>query len=221
MAKADLAPAIALNSLGINISRAIRPRLGGLILSFAGPAVVFRAQRAFGAGRGAGRWCAGSRSLPGASCRRSISSRRCALGCGCVEARAFAAYRAGAGGGVLSCSAAQAGALLPLVARQELGLGPGGYALAPDQHRPGRRGRRVDVAQAAGPRIRRSPGGAGQPVVRAKPPRAGVCTPLLACWRRPCCLPDWHGSQSCPRSMWPPSAAQPELGSRRAHWRPT
>ncbi len=39
--KDELGPAIALNSLGINISRAIGPALGGLILSFAGPWMVF------------------------------------------------------------------------------------------------------------------------------------------------------------------------------------
>ncbi|MBF8176729.1 MFS transporter [Herminiimonas contaminans] len=41
VAKEDLAAAVALNSLGINISRAIGPALAGIILSFAGPAVVF------------------------------------------------------------------------------------------------------------------------------------------------------------------------------------
>ena len=39
--KQELGPAIALNSLGINISRAIGPALGGLILSFTGPWMVF------------------------------------------------------------------------------------------------------------------------------------------------------------------------------------
>ncbi len=41
VAKRDLPAAIALNSLGVNISRAIGPALAGVILSFAGPAVVF------------------------------------------------------------------------------------------------------------------------------------------------------------------------------------
>lgn len=39
--KADLAAAVALNSIGVNVSRAIGPALAGLILSFTGPAAVF------------------------------------------------------------------------------------------------------------------------------------------------------------------------------------
>jgi len=127
VSKEELGPAIALNSLGINISRAIGPALGGLILSFAGPWMVFllntlsvmgvfivlyiwKAQPSvqrlppehfFPAVR------AGVRYVHNAPVLRNVLIRTIAF---------FVFGSAG-------------WALLPLVARRELGLGPGGYGL--------------------------------------------------------------------------------------------
>lgn len=125
--KHELAPAIALNSLGINISRAIGPALGGLILSFAGPWVVFalNATSVLGVAWVLWRWKAepliqrlppehffpavraGLRYVHAAPVLRNVL----------VRTVAFFTF-------------ASAGwALLPLVARRELGLGPGGYGI--------------------------------------------------------------------------------------------
>jgi MFS family permease len=41
VSKPELGAAVALNSLGVNISRAIGPALGGFLLSLAGPWMVF------------------------------------------------------------------------------------------------------------------------------------------------------------------------------------
>lgn len=127
VSKEELGPAIALNSLGINISRAIGPALGGLILSFAGPWVVFllntlsvmgvfivlylwKAQPSvqrlppehfFPAVR------AGIRYVHNAPVLRNVLIRTVAF------------FLFGSAGW----------ALLPLVARRELHLGPGGYGI--------------------------------------------------------------------------------------------
>ncbi|WP_130099323.1 MFS transporter [Siccibacter turicensis] len=127
VSKKELAPAIALNSLGINISRAIGPALGGLILSFAGPWVVFllNALSVLGVGIVLWRWKsepsvqklppehffpavrAGLRYVHAAPVLRNVLVRTVAF--------------------FLFASAGWA--LLPLVARRELGLGPGQYGI--------------------------------------------------------------------------------------------
>ncbi|ADU69250.1 MFS transporter [Pantoea sp. At-9b] len=125
--KHELGPAIALNSLGINISRAIGPALGGLILSFAGPWMVFllNALSVLGVAWVLYRWKAapsiqrlppehffpavrvGLRYVHAAPVFRNVLVRTCAF------------FLFGSAGW----------ALLPLVARRELGLGPGGYGI--------------------------------------------------------------------------------------------
>jgi len=125
--KEELGAAVALNSLGINISRAIGPALGGLILSFAGPWMVFllNALSVSGVAWVLYRWKAepnvqrlppehffsavraGLRYVHAAPVLRNVLVRTAAF---------FVFSSAG-------------WALLPLVARRELHLGPGGYGI--------------------------------------------------------------------------------------------
>lgn len=125
VAKSELAPAIALNSLGINISRAIGPALGGLILSFSGPATVFllNALSVLGVAWVLFRWQAAPniQRLPPehffSAVRVGLRYVSSAPVLRTVLIRAVAFFLFGSAGW----------ALLPLVARRELGLGPGGY----------------------------------------------------------------------------------------------
>ena len=124
---ADLPQAVALNSLGINISRAIGPALGGLILSFAGPPAVFmiNAVSVVGVMYALYRWkpAETKKRLPPEhflpAIRTGIRYVRSAPVLRIVLARSVAFFLFGSAGW----------ALLPLVARQELGVGPGGYGL--------------------------------------------------------------------------------------------
>ncbi|WP_413721866.1 MFS transporter [Sodalis sp. RH23] len=125
--RADLAPAIALNSLGINISRAIGPALGGLILSFSGPAVVFmlNALSVVGVIVVLYRWKTDTaiQRLPPehffSAMRVGLRYVHAAPVLRTVLVRAMAFFLFGSAGW----------ALLPLVAQRELGLGPGGYGV--------------------------------------------------------------------------------------------
>ncbi|MEA9389934.1 MFS transporter [Acerihabitans sp. TG2] len=125
VAKSELAPAIALNSLGINISRAIGPALGGLILSFSGPATVFllNALSVLGVTWVLFRWQSAPniQRLPPehffSAVRVGLRYVYSAPVLRTVLIRAMAFFLFGSAGW----------ALLPLVARRELGLGPGGY----------------------------------------------------------------------------------------------
>lgn len=125
--KQELGPAIALNSLGINISRAIGPALGGLILSFAGPWVVFmlNALSVVGVAWVLYRWKAepSVQRLPPehffSAVRAGLRYVHAAPVLRNVLARTVAFFLFGSAGW----------ALLPLVARRELGLGPGGYGI--------------------------------------------------------------------------------------------
>lgn len=127
VSKAELGPAIALNSLGINISRAIGPALGGLILSFAGPWIVFllNALSVLGVAWVLWRWkeTPGVQRLPPehffSAVRAGIRYVHAAPVLRNVLARTVAFFLFGSAGW----------ALLPLVARRELGLGPGGYGI--------------------------------------------------------------------------------------------
>jgi MFS family permease len=124
---ADLAPAIGLNSLGINISRAIGPALGGLILSFSGPAVIFllNALSVLGAVFVLYRWKSAPliQRLPPehffSAVRAGLRYVHHAPVLRTVLVRAMAFFLFGSA----------AWALLPLVARRELALGPGGYGI--------------------------------------------------------------------------------------------
>ena len=125
--KPSLGPAIALNSLGINISRAIGPALGGLILSLVGPWMVFmlNALSVLGVAFVLWRWKAepGVQRLPPEhffpAVRAGIRYVHAAPVLRNVLMRTVAFFVFGSAGW----------ALLPLVARRELGLGPGGYGI--------------------------------------------------------------------------------------------
>lgn len=125
--KPSLGPAIALNSLGINISRAIGPALGGLILSLVGPWMVFmlNALSVLGVAFVLWRWKAepSVQRLPPEhffpAVRAGIRYVHAAPVLRNVLMRTVAFFVFGSAGW----------ALLPLVARRELGLGPGGYGI--------------------------------------------------------------------------------------------
>lgn len=127
VAKEDLASAVALNSLGINISRAIGPALAGLILSFAGPAVVFmlNALSVLGVMAVLYFWKSAAKvqRLPAEhflpAVRAGLRYVHAAPVLQVVLIRAVAFFIFGSA----------AWALLPLVARNELGLGAGGYGI--------------------------------------------------------------------------------------------
>lgn len=127
VSKEELGPAIALNSLGINISRAIGPALGGLILSFAGPWMVFllNALSVLGVFIVLYVWKAqpSVQRLPPEhffpAVRAGVRYVHAAPVLRNVLARTIAFFVFGSAGW----------ALLPLVARRELGLGPGGYGI--------------------------------------------------------------------------------------------
>lgn len=117
--------AVALNSLGINISRAIGPALGGLIIALSGPAAVFalNAVSVIGVAAVLWRWRR-TPTLTDLPAERFIG----ALKAGARYARGAPALQT-----VLIRSigfflfASALWALLPLIARRELGLGPTGY----------------------------------------------------------------------------------------------
>ncbi|WP_024562226.1 MFS transporter [Franconibacter helveticus] len=125
--KNELAPAVALNSLGINISRAIGPALGGFILSLAGPWVVFalNAFSVLGVAWVLYRWKAepNIQRLPPEhffpAVRAGLRYVHAAPVLRNVLVRTVAFFIFGSA----------SWAMLPLVARRELGLGPGGYGI--------------------------------------------------------------------------------------------
>ena len=125
--KRELGAAIALNSLGINISRAIGPALGGLILSLTGPWMVFllNALSVLGVAWVLWRWKAEPtiQRLPPEhffpAVRAGLRYVHAAPVLRNVLVRTMAFFLFGSAGW----------ALLPLVARRELGLGPGGYGI--------------------------------------------------------------------------------------------
>ncbi|QKN82311.1 MFS transporter [Scandinavium goeteborgense] len=127
VSKPDLSSAIALNSLGINVSRAIGPALGGLILSFAGPWVVFalNALSVLGVAWVLYRW----KTEPAVQ-RLPPENFFSAVHAGVRYVQAAPVLRNVLARTVAFFLFASAGwALLPLVARRELGLGPGGYGV--------------------------------------------------------------------------------------------
>lgn len=125
--RAELPAAVALSSMGINISRAIGPALGGFVVAATGPAMVFLLNAASFVGIVIvlARWQRASPegTLPSerffGAMRAGMRYARHALALRAVLART-AAF-------VLSGSALWA--LLPVVARSELGRGPTGYGV--------------------------------------------------------------------------------------------
>ncbi|MDU1025006.1 MAG: MFS transporter, partial [Leclercia adecarboxylata] len=127
VSKAELGPAVALNSLGVNISRAIGPALGGFLLSLAGPWMVFmlNALSVLGVAWVLWRW------KPAASVQRLPPEHFfSAVRAGVRYVHAAPVLRNVLIRTVAFFVFASAGwALLPLVARRELGLGPAGYGI--------------------------------------------------------------------------------------------
>ena len=120
-----LQQAVALNSLGVNIARAIGPALGGVIIAFAGSGAVFalNAVSVVGVIAVLVRW------------RRSVSTSKLPAEhfIGAMRAGMRYALRAPDLQVVLIRSvgfflfASGLWALLPIIARRDLGLGPAGY----------------------------------------------------------------------------------------------
>ena len=123
----DLPQAVALNSLGINISRAIGPALGGLVLSLSGPAAVFLLNALSVVGV---IWVLLKWKPPPTVQRLPAEHFLPAVRAGLRYVHAAPVLRVVLARSVAFFLFASAGwALLPLVARQELGAGPGGYGL--------------------------------------------------------------------------------------------
>ncbi len=120
-----LQQAVALNSLGINIARAIGPALGGLIIAASGPAAVFavNALSVLGVLFVLFRWQrhAPERHLPA---EHMIGAMRAGLRYA-MRARELQVVLIRSVGFFLFASALWA--LLPIIARRDLGLGPAGY----------------------------------------------------------------------------------------------
>lgn len=127
VSKPELGSAVALNSLGVNISRAIGPALGGFLLSLAGPWMVFalNALSVVGVAWVLWRWrpAPSIQRLPPehffSAVRTGIRYVHAAPVLRNVLVRTVAFFVFGSAGW----------ALLPLVARRELGLGPAGYGV--------------------------------------------------------------------------------------------
>ncbi len=127
VSKPELGAAVALNSLGVNISRAIGPALGGFLLSLAGPWMVFalNALSVVGVAWVLLRWrpAPSIQRLPPehffSAVRAGIRYVHAAPVLRNVLVRTVAFFLFGSAGW----------ALLPLVARRELGLGPAGYGV--------------------------------------------------------------------------------------------
>ncbi|MBT1905803.1 MFS transporter [Enterobacter kobei] len=127
VSKPELGAAVALNSLGVNISRAIGPALGGFLLSLAGPWMVFalNALSVVGVAWVLWRWRQAPtvQRLPPehffSAVRSGIRYVHAAPVLRNVLVRTVAFFVFGSA----------SWALLPLVARRELGLGPAGYGV--------------------------------------------------------------------------------------------
>ncbi|WP_320710178.1 MFS transporter [Enterobacter sp. 302C9] len=127
VSKPELGAAVALNSLGVNISRAIGPALGGFLLSLAGPWMVFalNALSVVGVAWVLWRWrpAPSIQRLPPehffSAVRSGIRYVHAAPVLRNVLVRTVAFFVFGSAGW----------ALLPLVARRELGLGSAGYGV--------------------------------------------------------------------------------------------
>lgn len=125
--KEELSSAVALNSMGINVSRAIGPALAGAILSFAGPAAVFLLNALSFLGVLAVLLAWKREPTPNRlppehfvpAMRAGLRYVREAPALRTVLVRAVAFFAFGSA----------AWALLPIVTRNELGEGPGGYGI--------------------------------------------------------------------------------------------
>src|SRR5271169_2065629 len=126
--KPDLPPAVALNSAGINVSRAVGPALGGIVASAFGIAAPFWINAFSNAGVIAG--LASWRPPPKEQARLPPERLGSAMRTGLRHARYnphLSATLIRAAGFFLSASAYWA--LLPLVARSQIGSGPTLYGI--------------------------------------------------------------------------------------------
>jgi len=125
--RAELRPAVALNSLGINVSRAIGPALGGFLLAASGPGAAYLADAvsylfilaALAWWRPAARPLATAPEGIGQSMRGGLAFALASPELGRVLLRA----------GLFFLFASAPWALLPLLVRQSLGGGPDLYGL--------------------------------------------------------------------------------------------
>jgi MFS family permease len=125
--RADLQSAVALNAMGMNVSRAIGPAVAGAIIAAVGPGAVFLLNAASFVGviAALSRW----RREPRAS---ALAAERLAgaIRAGLRYARHAPALQRVLARGVAFYAFASANwALLPLIVRQELGRGPETYGL--------------------------------------------------------------------------------------------
>ena len=125
--RSQLTTAVALNSAGFNLARAIGPAIGGLLVAAAGPAAVFMLNAAsfFGIILVIGRWQPAERAMPARPERM-----RSAVAAGLRFARHSPPLRAVlVRTATFMLPASALWALLPVVATRELGLGPLGYGI--------------------------------------------------------------------------------------------
>src|SRR6476469_6118458 len=124
--KQDLQPAIAVNSVGFNISRAVGPALGGLIVAWIGIAAPFWLNAASNLGIvGALLWW---RAPKGSTSRLPVERFGSAIRTGFRHARNNPHLRATLiRGAAFFLFASAYGALLPLVARAQIAGGPSLY----------------------------------------------------------------------------------------------
>ncbi|PSJ41004.1 MFS transporter [Sphingomonas deserti] len=122
---ASIPQAVALNSLGVNIARAIGPALGGLIVALSGPAAVFalNAVSVLGIVAVLLRWRR-QKNPPALPAEHFIGALRSGLRYA-LRAPDLQAVLVRSLGFFLFASAPWS--LLPLIARRDLGLGAGGY----------------------------------------------------------------------------------------------
>jgi MFS family permease len=123
----DLPAAVALGSMGVNVSRAIGPALGGLVITTLGPAMPFLLNSIsfLGVMIVLARW---HREPPqsGLPAERLLAAMRAGVRF-VLHAPELKAVLVRTASFVIPASAFWA--LLPLVAKREMGLGPGGYGL--------------------------------------------------------------------------------------------
>lgn len=124
--RADLKPAVALNSLGINMSRAIGPALAGAIIAFAGVAAAYAVDLATYAVTIAALIWWRREQHPVAEPERLGGAMRAGLRYALASAPLRRVLVRSA---LFFAPASCYWALLPLVARQEIGGGAGGYGL--------------------------------------------------------------------------------------------
>lgn len=123
----DLAPAVALGSVGFNLARAAGPALGGLLVATAGPAANFLLNAAsfLGVIVVLYRWRRPAEQ-PVLPAERVLGAMRTGLR---YVRHSPAVLAVVARGAAFVFCASSLWALLPVVAREELGTGPAGYGL--------------------------------------------------------------------------------------------